>query len=70
MAPVGVAGQNISAVDLASGKIVATTVTASDGSFALSVPAGNYSVQGPGQATLVRVKPGEAAEVELALPAP
>jgi hypothetical protein len=66
----GVAGMSVTISDAASGKILSSTVSGSDGSFRFMVPPGDYSLKGPGNPHLLHVGPGQQLEVNLQLPNP
>jgi hypothetical protein len=63
-------------VILSAGKIVSTVMTALDGGFAISVPAGRYTVRGPATAAgscvstprTLRVQRGKVSSVQVFCP--
>jgi hypothetical protein len=63
-------------VILSAGKVVATVMTAPDGGFAISVPAGQYTVRGPATAAgpcvsiprTLRVRRGNVGSVQVFCP--
>lgn len=68
--PIAVAGQKVVVLGSPNGNIVASVTTQSDGSFLFRLPPGKYFVQAVGKTRAVHVKPGERAEIDLALPKP
>jgi hypothetical protein len=68
--PVGVAGQRVSLVDASRGNIVATTTTASDGGFSMSVTGGTYILDSNNIRQYVKVTAGEQIRVNLMTPVP
>ncbi len=66
----GVAGMSVTISDAASGKILSSTISGSDGSFRFTVAPGDYSLKGPGNPHLVHVDAGQQLEVNLQLPNP
>ena len=66
----GIASQRVTIVDTVSGAVVAETLTASDGSFALAVPSGSYLLQAASLKQYVRVTAGEQVRLNLMMPTP
>jgi hypothetical protein len=69
-APSGVADVKVSVADAASGTVITTARTGSDGSFRFVVAPGDYSIRGAGNPHLVHLDAGQQLEVNLYLPNP